>query len=296
MIYLIGSIVFTSWLTLAFKVVERLRINTFQAIVFNYIACVLTGSLVQGRFVHYAKVTAEPWFGWACLMGAVFIGLYNIIGYTTQKVGVAVASVANKLSLVIPFVFSVVLYDEKITVLKIAGIAIALAAVVLTCYPKRGQKDALKGGKGHNPTLLYLLPVVLFIGSGLLDTMIKYVEQGYLSPANQDTYLITAFSTAAVIGIIVLTIKLIAGRTKFSWKGVMAGIMIGVPNYFSIWCLLQVLKQHADNSSAIIPINNMGIVLLSAVAAWLMFKERLSTINWIGILLAIGAIALIAYG
>jgi uncharacterized membrane protein len=126
--------------------------------------------------------------------------------------------------------------------------------------------------------------------------MIKYVEQGYLSPANQDTYLITAFSTAAVLGIIVLSIKLITGRTKFSWKGVMAGIMIGVPNYFSIWCLLQVLKQHADNSSAIIPINNMGIVLVSAVAAWMLFKERLSSINWIGILLAIGAIALIAYG
>src|SRR5688572_6112156 len=118
MIYLIGSIIFTSWLTLAFKVVERLRINTFQAIVFNYIACVLTGSVVQGGFVNYGKVTTEPWFGWACLMGGVFIGLYNIIGYTAQKIGVAVASVANKLSLVIPFVFSVILYDEKITALK----------------------------------------------------------------------------------------------------------------------------------------------------------------------------------
>ena len=72
--------------------------------------------------------------------------------------------------------------------------------------------------------------------------------------------------------------------------------MIGVPNYFSIWCLLQVLKQYADNSSAIIPINNMGIVLFSAIVAWLLFRERLSAINWAGILLALGAIALIAYG
>jgi uncharacterized membrane protein len=40
----------------------------------------------------------------------------------------------------------------------------------------------------------------------------------------------------------------------------------------------------------------MGIVLFSAVMAWLLFKEKLSLINWIGIGLAVGAIALIAYG
>jgi multidrug transporter EmrE-like cation transporter len=40
----------------------------------------------------------------------------------------------------------------------------------------------------------------------------------------------------------------------------------------------------------------MGIVLFSAVAAWLLFKEKLSTINWIGIVLSLMAIALIAFG
>lgn len=296
MIYLVGSIIFTSWLTLAFKVVERLRINTFQSIVFNYITCVITGSIVQGGMVDYGEASRQSWFGWACLMGSIFIGLFNIIGYTTQKIGVAVASVANKLSLVIPFVFSVALYNEEITALKIAGIAVALVAVVLTCYPKRKPQRHLRQDHAATPRWLYFLPVVIFIGSGLLDSMIKYVEQGHLDDNNQDTYLITAFSMAATLGTVVLLIKLISGRTRFQWRSILTGIMIGVPNYFSIWCLLQVLKQHADNSSAIIPINNMGIVLVSAVAAWILFKEKLSTINWLGILLAIGAIALIAYG
>ena len=224
-------------------------------------------------------------------MGVVFISLYNLIGVTTQRIGVAVASVANKLSLVIPFIFSVILYNEELTALKIAGIAVALAAVVLTCYPKKNGEAGNKRG-----SWLYLLPVVIFIGSGLLDTMIKYVEQGYLNDSNKDQYLITAFSTAAVIGVVALLIKIFTGKTRLTYKGVLAGIMIGVPNYFSIWCLLQVLKQYAGNSSAIIPINNMGIVLFSAVMAWLMFKERLSALNWMGILLAVGSIALIAYG
>jgi drug/metabolite transporter (DMT)-like permease len=217
-----------------------------------------------------------------------------VIGMATQRIGVAVASVANKLSLVIPFIFSVILYNEDITILKIAGIAVALVAVVLTCYPQKGQKDA---ATGRLPQVwLFMLPVIIFIGSGLLDTMIKYVEQAYLNDSNKDEYLITSFSTAAAIGVVALAIKLLSGKTRLSYRSVLAGIMIGVPNYFSIWCLLQVLKQHAGNSSAIIPINNMGIVLFSAVMAWLLFKEKLWAWNWVGILLALGAIALIAYG
>lgn len=59
---------------------------------------------------------------------------------------------------------------------------------------------------------------------------------------------------------------------------------------------MRVLKQYSDNSSAIIPVNNMGIVLFSTVAAWALFKEKLSVINWAGIFLSSFAIALIAYG
>jgi uncharacterized membrane protein len=93
-----------------------------------------------------------------------------------------------------------------------------------------------------------------------------------------------------------LTILLITGKQKFMWKSVAVGAAIGIPNYFSIWFLMRVLKKFSNNSSAIIPINNMGIVLFSAVMAWMIFKERLSIINWVGIALALGAIALIAYG
>jgi uncharacterized membrane protein len=126
--------------------------------------------------------------------------------------------------------------------------------------------------------------------------MIKYVEHQFLDAGNVNEYLITAFTMAALIGIVILNIRLVSGSDKFNWKAVAMGACIGVPNYFSIWCLMEVLKQYSTNSSAIIPINNMGIVLFSAVAAWIAFKERLSLTNWLGIVLALAAIALIAYG
>jgi drug/metabolite transporter (DMT)-like permease len=290
MFFLIGSIILTSYLTLSFKVTERLHINTFQAIVFNYLSCVITGSLFNGHFPVNAAAIQQPWFPWALLMGIVFIATFNIVGFTTQQLGVSVASVANKLSLVIPFIFSVFLYKEPVTVLKLAGIILALIAVYLTVKPENNPN-----GKKANKWLLGL-PLLLFAGSGLLDTLIKYTEQRFLDGSNNNDFLVTAFASAATIGLIILIILVVAGKQKFDYKAMLAGAAIGFPNYFSIWCLMVVLKQYAGNSSAIIPINNMGIVLFSALAAWLLFKERLSIINWLGIILSVCAIALIAFG
>lgn len=290
MLFLIGSILLTAYLTLSFKVLERLRINVFQSIVFNYLACVVTGSLFNGRFPVNAVAVHQPWFPWALLMGILFISIFNIIAATTQKLGVSVASVANKLSLVIPFVFSLVLYHESFTVLKFLGILLALVAVYLTVKPAQTNEN-----NTANKWLL-ILPVILFAGSGLLDTLVKYTEQRFLDGSNNNDFLVTAFASAATIGLVTLSVMVATGKQPFEYKAVLAGAAIGFPNYFSIWCLMAVLKQHAGNSSAIMPINNMGIVLFSAVVAWWLFKEKLSATNWLGIVLALGAIALIAFG
>lgn len=293
MLYLIGSIVLSSWLTLSFKLLARYRISTLQAIVCNYFVCVITGSWVNGSFPLQAGRIQEPWFSWAVIMGLMFIVLFNFIALTAQKMGVAVASVANKLSLVIPFLFSIYLYNEEVTIWKITGIVLALLAVVLTCLPSASSEA--QSAQKFRP-LLVVLPVILFAGSGLLDTLIKYVEASHLNDANKNAYLITAFAMAGTAGALLLLVLLATGKERFDIRSIAAGIIIGVPNYFSIWCLVQVLKNYAGNSTAIIPINNMGIVLFSTLAAWVFFREHLSRINWLGILLALGAIALIAYG
>jgi drug/metabolite transporter (DMT)-like permease len=273
-------------------VVEKLRLNNQQVIVFNYFTCVITGSLVNDSFPINQQTIQLPWFPWACGMGAIFIALFNLIGFTAQKNGVAVASVANKLSLVVPFIFSLYLYNEAAGVLKIVGIVLALTAVALTCYAPSKQRSGNRDAR----ILLVLMPILLFIGSGLLDTMIKYVEHTFLNADNKDEYLITAFAGAAFIGLILLIVQSIKSGKLPSGKAAIAGIALGIPNYFSIWCLLQVLKQYPENSSAIIPVNNMGVVLFSTVVAFLLFREKLLTVNWLGIILALVSIALIAFG
>src|SRR5476649_2888473 len=126
MFYLLGSIILNSYLTLAFKVCEKYRVNTFQAIVFNYITCVITGSVVNGSFPVNRAVMGTPWFPWACVMGLMFVSIFTVIAITTQKIGVAVASVANKLSLIIPVILSVYLYHETVLGWKLTGVVLAL--------------------------------------------------------------------------------------------------------------------------------------------------------------------------
>jgi drug/metabolite transporter (DMT)-like permease len=293
MFYLIGSIILTSYLTLAFKVCEKYKISIFQAIVFNYITCVITGSVVNGSFPINAEAMHTPWFKWACVMGMLFVSVFNIVGITTQKIGVAVASVANKLSLIIPVVLSVYLYGETVQGWKLMGVLLALLAVVLTCYqPATNETKNTQA----NRKWIYLLPFILFIGSGLLDALINHVQKLYVTDENKNAYLITGFFSAAVIGSSLLMIQYITGRQQFSFKNLAAGIIIGIPNYFSIWCLVRFLKLSPWQSSASIPVNNMGIVLFSSLVAWLLFKEKLSKLNWAGIFLSLLAIYLIAFG
>lgn len=295
MIYLIGSIVLTSYLTLAFKACEKFNVAIFPAIVFNYITCVITGSIVNGAFPINAGVVDTAWFRWACLMGVLFISIFNLIGITAQKNGVAVASVATKLSLIIPVVLSVYLYNETVTGWKLVGVVLALFAVVLTCFPANNIQQS-EHKKNKLNSIAYLIPLILFLGSGLLDALINHVQINYVNNENNNAYLISGFFSAAIIGLLILLTQYISKKRRFEWKELFAGVIIGVPNYFSIWCLIHFLKQSPWETSASIPMNNMGIVLFSTLAAAILFKEKLSLVNKMGVLLAAVAILLIAFG
>lgn len=293
MIYLLGSIILTSYLLLSFKVCGKLNIPVFPAIVFNYITCVITGSFVNGSFPIQVESFATPWFRWAMIMGLLFIISFNLIGITAQKLGVAVASVANKLSLIIPVILTIVLYNEQVVGWEIVGISLALIAVIFTCYPQKNES----GNTVSVPFLQKIaLPSLVFIGSGFLDALINHVQQTYVTKETNNAFLIAGFFSAASIGVIVLFYQYWKKQLVFKVDQIIAGVCIGIPNYFSIWCLVHFLQNSPWETSASLPVNNMGIVLFSTLVAAIVFKEKLSAINWTGIALSAIAIYLIAFG
>lgn len=293
MIFLILTIVFTSCLTLAFKVLGKYQISSLQAIVFNYVTCVVIGSFMNKGYPVDAIRDGAPWFWWAVVMGIFFIVLFNVIAFTSINLGVAVASVAFKLSLVIPFLFTIFFYGEASTWMKWLGVIMALAAVVMTSWPHQDiEGSSLKSAHGW----ILAVPAFLFLGSGVLDAIVAHVDKAYLNESNKDSYFIIAFSMAALLGGLYMIIQLVRGREKFDARAILGGICLGFPNYFSVWCLIKVLGEFEGNSSAIFPIVNISIVLFSTLVAYFAFKEKLSRLNWTGIALAVLAIILMAWG
>ncbi len=291
MIYLILTILLNVYLTVSFKVFERLKIDTLQAIVVNYWTCVITGSIFLGHFPVTAASVAQPWIYWALLMGASFFSVFNLLALCTRVDGITTTTIANKLSLVIPVGFALWLYGDVMTLTKALGILIAFPAVYLST-----RTDSGSSGK----KMSVLLPFLLFIGSGLLDTLVNYISHQYFSTGNdaadsagQSVYLIHTFFAAGTIGLLVAAASILMGKRTFAWKNVAAGIILGIPNYFSIYFLFRLLQSGFLPASAAIPVNNIGIVLVAAVTAVLFFKEKANTARIIGMVLSLLAILLI---
>ncbi|MEY4280880.1 MAG: hypothetical protein RLZ39_292 [Bacteroidota bacterium] len=286
MIYFILVIVLNTLLSVLFKIFPKYNIDTFQAIVFNYITCVITGTWYLGAMPFTTTQMHAAWLPYAIIMGIAFISVFNLIGYCTKTIGITATTISNKLSLIIPVIISIIAYNETSTTLRIIGILLAIPAVYFS------SKKTEKADKQNSWKLIALL----FLLSGLLDSFVKFVETTFLNHTeDQAYYTIYVFSTAAIIGMGILIQNLIRKKTKFELKNVIAGCILGIPNYFSIYFFIKLLNSHIMNSSAIIPIANIGVVVCAAIAALFLFKERMNKVNTIGLLLGIAAILLIAF-
>lgn len=286
MIPLLLSILSSSVLLVIFKYFDTFKIHTFQAITVNYIVAATLGFLMTSITLQPYQIITMPWALSAFILGSSFIGVFYLMALSSQKVGVAVSSVANKMSLVIPVAAGFVLYNETLTVLKIAGILLAILAVTLVTIRK---SDALVVEKKY-----LALPILIFLGSGYLDTFLKYVQNTQLGEGEIEVFSASLFFTAAFIGTVILFVQRFWKGTTIQPRSIIAGFALGIPNYFSIHFLLQALNLPQLESTVVFPINNTGIVLLSTLLAILLFSERLSKLNWFGISLAVISIILIA--
>lgn len=287
MIALALSILSSTMIFVVFKLFSRFRINTMQAIVMNYITACFCGIMLQESAINISDVPQFEWFPFALGLGALFIIVFNLMAITTQRSGLSVVSVATKMSVVIPILFGLLYYKESLGFFKIIGIVLALIAVYLTSIKKQ---DGLK----IKPVNI-IFPILVFLGSGIIDTTIKYLEGEYIAQDDTPIFSATIFAMAAVLGVLILSAQAIQGKFQFQLKNVWGGIALGIPNYFSIYFLVQALRSGVLESSGIFTVNNVAIVMVSTLLGILIFKEKLLPKNWIGIGLAILGILFIAF-
>ncbi|MEN8766316.1 MAG: EamA family transporter [Polaribacter sp.] len=283
MIYLFLSILFSTGLFVIFKYFGIYKIDTLKAIFVNYIVAFTMGVGLADGAVSLSQIPEQSWFFGALFLGALFVSVFFVMATTAQRNGVSVASVAGKMSVVVPVLFGTFLYQESVTILKVLGILIALLAVYLASV--KDEVDTKSGGM--------LFPILLFFGSGVIDTTLKYVEVNFVPQEEVSLFSGSLFGIAAVFAATIILIQQVRKKTSFGFKNIIAGIALGVPNYFSIIFLIKALQNKDFESSVLFTVNNVGIVILSTFVGLLIFKEKFSLKNKIGVFLAVLGILLV---
>lgn len=279
------SILFSSLIFVIFKFYAVFRVQTPYAIVFNYIVACGVGLLFYEGKIVLQEILQKSWFPATLLLGALFIVVFNLMALTSQKMGVSVASVATKMSLAIPVLFGVILYDEHLGVIKVIGIILALAAVYFSSVKSPGVTIAKKG---------LVLPLLVFLGSGIIDSSIKFLEETQVPPDEFPLFSATIFAAAATTGLLFMLIKAFRGQANMHIRDLLGGVALGIPNFFSIYFILRSLQHETLNSASVFTINNVAIVMLSTMLGILLFREKISSLNWGGIFMAVISILLVA--
>ncbi|KAA3624163.1 MAG: EamA/RhaT family transporter [Flavobacterium sp.] len=285
MIYLILSILSSTVIFVTFKLFDRFKINRFHAIVVNYMVAASCGVIAYDGVVIPGEIIIKDWFLYTVALGMLFIVIFNLMAITTQRSGLSVVSVATKMSLVIPIVFGLVYYKESLGILKLTGIILALFAVYFASLKTK------KGLKIDKRNLIY--PLLVFLGSGIIDTSLKYLEDTHVAENEVAIFSSTIFAAAAVVGVLTLCFQAFRGKFIFQWKNVLGGLFLGIPNYFSVYFLVHALRSDILESSGIFTVNNVAIVMTSTLVGIWLFKEKLMSKNWLGIFLAVISILLV---
>jgi drug/metabolite transporter (DMT)-like permease len=164
MLYLLLSILSSCLIFVVFKLLVKYKLQLLPVIVINYITASITGYILRQKDLTVNEIIHAEWFYISIVIGIMFILMFYTIGFSTQKAGITITSISTKMSVVIPMLFSIVYYHEKIYFLKIIGTLLALLSIFLA---------SLKGKTRNQDIQNYIFPLLLFFGMGIVDSTVN---------------------------------------------------------------------------------------------------------------------------
>lgn len=249
MIHVIATILSSTSIFVVFRLAKNYSCNITSLITINYLIASFLGFGYFMQFNFRLLSGFKPWFPYAVLLGTLFIVMFYLIGNSSQKAGITVTTLANKLSLVFPVLFSILYFHETISVLKYVGLAMAVTAVILTIYKKDLKKTNL---------LFILLPVSLFFGSGITDSVLKFAQGEKIAESESAVFSFFVFMVAFIIAAIISIINYKSGEKKFIHSPTLVfGIILGLVNFGSLYFLINALNKSNLNSSLVFALVNI---------------------------------------
>ncbi len=288
--FLLLCILSSTGIFVIFKTISRFNIPAFPVIVINYLVATLLGLMINPGNADFASIINSRWLPISMIIGIMFILMFFLVAHSTKKAGLSVTTVASKMSVIFPILFSLLIDpSDQLSLMKAAAVLIALGGVVLTVY------------KPENGTLeksVFVIPLLLFVGMGVVDSMVKLAQQQYVEDRETALFSAILFLNAFLAGVLALLFfrkynKHFIRARVWGW-----GVLLGGVNFGSIFFLVKALNYSSAagksmDSSVIFGANNISIVALSVLVGLWVFKEKLRLVNWIGIVLS--ALALLLF-
>jgi drug/metabolite transporter (DMT)-like permease len=287
MIDILLTILAFNILIVFFKLFHKYGVNNLQALIVNYFVAGFCGLYFSNQEFSLSYVLNAPWIFHAIAIGILFILTFSLYATGTQRVGIAITTIANKLSLFVPVGFALILYpNEELTYIKITGFVLAVIGIYLS---------STKGKKlSFDKKYLWLI-ILVFIGQGIADTIFNHAQKTVVNEEDAGLFFMCLLLIAGITGILILLGKSIKQKPKLEFKNLIAGALFGVPNFASLIFFFNALESSGFEASQVFPVVSMGVVVGSAIVGLLLFKEKLSLMNWLGLGFAVISIYVITF-
>lgn len=290
---IILSIVTITGLFIIIKKFTDWNVVAVQALIANYIVAALL-AFVADYQLNVSNITEIGY----CLKGAIPMGFLFILSFyvaslVAQYHGITITSVVGKMgSLIITVLGGVLLYSEQLNFYIITGVILAMASVLLANH--KATEDEIINTRKKGPMQEFLLLAFYFVGSGAVDSSIKFMQAKLITPATKSLYIVMVFFMAGMWGVLFMIYDYLKTRKSISMRSILAGTLLGSVNYFSLLFVVRALASTGAKSAVVFSVINIGVLLLSTFSGAVLFKERFSSINYIGIGLALVAIWLLS--
>ncbi len=276
MLYLFLSIFSSIAILIIFKVIGKYNIKVIQPIIINYFVASTLGFLSAGLTPKEIIEIPTDWILPGVFIGSLYVFTFFLIGYSTKKAGMALTTIASKMSFVFPMFFSILIdSNDNYSNTKLILLLMAILAVFLSVYKKKTKTiDSL---------FIILLPFILFVLMGIADSLVKFAQNSFVKNESQSSiFSFLIFSFAAIWGLILIIFQK-DKKEIIQPKVLITGLILGICNFGSLYFFINALNTLTFNNSLVIALNNMGVVLFSIIIALTLFKEKITKLNKAGI-------------
>lgn len=282
MYFILLSIICSVFVGVLLKIARQKELSIYQIISWNYVF-----ALIFLLIFFKPKINLEFSLPTGIITGSLIILLPIIFVFQAKAIkhsGIVKTDIVQRLSLFISISFSLFIAKEVFNTYKITGLIIAFAAIFFTFYKKQQTES--------NQNKSFYLLLVLF-GFGIIDILFKKVAT--IGDLQFTELLLLVFSGAFIISTLISGYNILVKKETFSIKNLYWGILVGVLNFGNISFYIKAHQSLSSNPSTVFIGMNMGVILLGSLIGIFYFKEKLTKLNYIGLLLSLISIAFIAY-